>query len=224
MTTTWDPDAQLADHADRYAALHDGRHPYTDAWPWAMAIIAWHRERHPNVRTLVWPWDEHGLDARLGAQAHIPGTSEHLLLTAVIAEVLHLSQGCGVPRPLGDVLLADLPLRLGEWLRHGHGFPTPGSPGWPAPTGPFASEWRTALTLVADREQGRPLYSSARAVLTGTWVDAGTCVIHVDHALRGGAGHTLADIAPLLPGAPWPLAVADPSWYDETSGLVQMPL
>ncbi|MER5384432.1 hypothetical protein ABT040_29915 [Streptomyces sp. NPDC002688] len=34
-------DTMVQRHADEYAARHDGRHPYTDCWPWASAAVAW---------------------------------------------------------------------------------------------------------------------------------------------------------------------------------------
>lgn len=145
---TWDPKQQLHRHAEAYARTHDGRHPYTDAWPWATAIVAW---REQATRT---SWR--------GNRYLYP---EHRdLVVAGVAEALRLSMSHR-GEPIGD-LPVDLHDELAIWLYNRTSYPVPGSEGWPAPTGPYAPHWHTLMDLVRSGERlGRNLVHAASDAL-----------------------------------------------------------
>ncbi|MFI1201704.1 hypothetical protein ACH4VR_20000 [Streptomyces sp. NPDC020883] len=205
----WNPDTQLQEHAQRYAAAHDGRHPYTDAWPWAEAIVAWHDQQSDQSRQMP----------------HLE-PEERSLVVAGVAESLRLEMARG--HALGDIPLCQLHYELMTWLWLGKDFPAPGEVGWPAPSGPHADQWQALMDLVrTDPARGRVITRAVRETLRGL-SNYGGHRPHLpgaayrelmDHRFRTRSFDvvSLAEVAPTL-GLPAP--VADPGWYTGVVGLV----
>ncbi|MFJ9416636.1 hypothetical protein ACIRPT_20940 [Streptomyces sp. NPDC101227] len=205
----WGPDTQLQEHAQQYAAAHDGRHPYTDAWPWAESIVAWHAQH----------------SGRSPRMPHLE-PDERALVVAGIAESLRLEMARG--HALGDIALYQLRDELLTWLWVGKEFPSPGEVGWPAPSGPHADQWQALMDLVrADPARGRIITRAVRETLR----DLCNYAAHRPH-LPGAAYRELMDhrfrtrnydvvsLAEVAPTLDLPAPVADPDWYEGVVGLV----
>ncbi|MFB7657899.1 MULTISPECIES: hypothetical protein [unclassified Streptomyces] len=206
----FDPYAVLPDFADRYRATHDGRDPYSDAWPWAEAIVRWHQDDFPpNV-----PLRSYLLGDDTQARGY---------LVAAVAESLRIAMGWTGPA-IGDLDLDRLGSELRSWTEDEDESGvrlTPGGFGWPAPTGPYADRWHALMDVVgSDPEQWTLIHRSVyRACASLLWharqaparaADSYTVV--QDYRLhRGGDYRSLAEVAPSLGMSPVP--VRDPRWY-----------
>ncbi|MEW2530663.1 hypothetical protein [Streptomyces sp. NPDC047071] len=127
-------DTAVQDHAEQYAAAHQGRHPYTDCWPWAQGILAWADQNTGRPKST------------LGNRPLVSeGEAGHLV--AALAEALRLSM-VSYQCPIGDLDLDYVRKELWYWT-HGQDYPAPGTAGWPAPTGPYTGVWH-ALFLAPD--------------------------------------------------------------------------
>ncbi|MEU5383229.1 hypothetical protein [Kitasatospora cineracea] len=206
----WNPDTELQEVADQYAADHDGRHPYTDAWPWAVAIVRWYRGPRPMLT---------------GRPQVVLDEDNWALVEAGVAEALRLRMRT---KPLGDIPTDLLASELLIWAEIGHEFPEPGATGWPAPTGPYADRWEAfadALTA-RDPERRRQVVRAVTSVLkelstfSGTWPYVRNYGAMSNYRL--GVSKvievTLAEVAPAL-ATGIPIPVRDTAAYDEVIGL-----
>ncbi|MFK4222260.1 hypothetical protein [Streptomyces sp. NPDC019890] len=208
----WDPDTQLQEHAEEYARVHGGQHPYTSVWPWAEAIVAW-RERWPGGT-----WRR---------RVELQEIERHLVV-AGIAESLRLLMGRS-SRRLGDLSLDMLKGELAVWLRYGVDYPVPGETGWPAPTGPYADRWAALMDVVrTDEVRGRRLGRAVTEILAALLAYGSerphfpTPVSGELMAYRlGEQGYdyvSLAEVAPVL-GIETAVPVADSRWYEGVVGV-----
>ncbi|MFE2176674.1 hypothetical protein [Kitasatospora sp. NPDC059462] len=206
----WDPDTELQEHAERYAVSHDGRHPFTDAWPWAEAVVAWYR----------------GRPERLTSRAEVVmGEDDWALVVAGVAESLRLRMRTG---EIGDIRVDLLADELLLWARVGIEFPQPGEAGWPAPDGPYADRWDAlADVLIAGGERGRSVVRAVTTVLKELEFLARSrpylrgaaynTLMEYRFAAQGCDTVTLAEVAPALGVGPVP--VQDVAWYAGFAGL-----
>ncbi|MFE2426921.1 hypothetical protein ACFXJ5_09230 [Streptomyces sp. NPDC059373] len=192
---------------ERYERIY-GRHPYTDLWRWAEAMVAW-REQTP-IKT----W------RRLPALE--PG--DRPLLVAAVAEALRLATRNGTP--LGDVYLG-YPYDLHNWLyppatADEDECPPPGGLGWPAPTGAYAEQWHHLMqTVDADPVCRRRIDRNVIDLLDALGIYASSRPHHqeptIEEGLESGSFNdpvymTVASVAPSL--GIGPINVADPSRYE----------
>ncbi|MET8704293.1 hypothetical protein ABZW10_36390 [Kitasatospora sp. NPDC004723] len=200
----WNPDTELQEHAEGYAAAHGGRHPYTDAWPWAEAIVGWYRTRPRRLTSRR----EVVLDEDAWA-----------LVVAGVAEALRLRMRCS---ELGDIRVDLLTTEFGLWARYGVDVPAPGEPGWPAPSGPYADRWDAlADALTENGERARATTRAVTAVLGELEFlarsrdhlprHASTELTGRRLAERGYDEVTLAEVCGVLGAGPIP--VRDPAHY-----------
>ncbi|MFJ9419994.1 hypothetical protein ACIRPT_38450 [Streptomyces sp. NPDC101227] len=205
----WNPDTQLQEHAQQYAAAHDGRHPYTDAWPWAEAIVAWQEQYSDRSRRMP----------------HLE-PEERVLVVAGVAESLRLAMARG--QAVGDIALYQLKDELLTWLWLGEEFPVPGEAGWPAPSGPHANQWRALMNLVhAAPERGRIITRAGRVIL-GDLCNYGGHRPHLPGAAYRelterrfrARNYDVVSLAEVAPALGLPALVADPGWYEGVIGLV----
>ncbi|WP_328373612.1 hypothetical protein OG800_50615 (plasmid) [Streptomyces sp. NBC_00445] len=216
----FDPFAVLPSFADQYRAAHDGRDPYSDAWPWAEAVVRWHQDQDPPVLA------DRGFLLRDDPQAR-----DHLV--AAVAESLRIAMGW-TGAAIGDLDLDRLGSELSTWIEDddGHGVVfTPGGTGWPAPTGPYADRWHALMDLIdSDPEQWARVRRSIYRAFAGLLGHAchsphraeGSYSTVLDYRLRRAPGRrgdyrSLAEVAPSLGMSPVP--VRDPHWY-QGYGLV----
>ncbi|AVH61716.1 MULTISPECIES: hypothetical protein [Streptomyces] len=216
----YDPHAVLPGFADTYRAAHDGTDAYSDAWPWAEAIVRWHQEQDPPVladRGFLLAGDQQARD--------------HLV--AAVAESLRLTMGW-TGAAIGDLDLDALASELRNLIEdedeNGDRL-TPGTTGWPAPTGPYADRWHALMRVLdSDPEQwARVRRSVYRAFTSLLWharhsphLAEGSYSTVQDYRLRQAPGRrgdyrSLAEVAPSLGMSPVP--VRDPRWY-QGYGLV----
>ncbi|RST17670.1 hypothetical protein E2C00_17860 [Streptomyces sp. WAC05374] len=106
--------SHVREHAERYATVYEGRHPYSDCWQAAWGVAAWAYEEG-NAEQLVAAIAE----AMRLAMARDDVTVARLHIGSARDELWHW---------VGDAL-------------HGPG-PVPGSLLWPMPTGPHAASWQ----------------------------------------------------------------------------------
>ncbi|MET8704345.1 hypothetical protein ABZW10_36650 [Kitasatospora sp. NPDC004723] len=206
----WDPDTELQEHAERYAVGHDGRHPFTDAWPWAEAIVAWYRRRPRRLTT---------------RSEVVLVEDDWALVVAGVAESLRLRMRTG---EIGDIRMDLLSDELLLWARVGNEFPRPGEAGWPAPDGSYADRWDAlADVLIAGGERGRSVVRAVTAVLKELAVLATSrpylpqahraALMEYRFSAQGCDTVTLAEVAPALGVTPVP--VQDVAWYTGFAGL-----
>ncbi|MER6011507.1 hypothetical protein [Streptomyces bluensis] len=198
-------DTMVHTHAERYVT-RTGRHPYTDCWPWAEAVLAWSRANEQHLGLSL-----RSADLDDGDIEHVP---------AAIAETLRLNMARHQRTP-GDLGLDSARQELWYWVC-GRGYPAPGTPGWPEPTGPYADRWRAAF-LPSNPQRAERLASAADDVLHGLLFHAAK-----DPQRKRAADyrlHTynidyvaLADAAPAI-GITMPVAVKDPLAYQGIEGL-----
>ncbi|WP_030458957.1 hypothetical protein [Kitasatospora sp. NRRL B-11411] len=207
----WDPDAELQDAAEQYAVNHDGRHPYTDAWPWAVAIVGWYRSPQRPAQT---------------SRAEVVlDEDDWALVEAGVAEALRLQMRS---RPIGDIptdLLAD---ELLIWAKIGRDFPAPGETGWPAPTGPYIDRWEALADCLTamNPERGQRVLRAVTTVLkelsafsaARPYVRSYGAMADYRLAATGVIEVTLAEVAPALT-AGIPIPVRDVAAYNEVAGL-----
>ncbi|WP_280663900.1 MULTISPECIES: hypothetical protein [unclassified Kitasatospora] len=206
-TGLWDPGPGMIRYAERYAAAFAGRDPYTDAWPWAGAIIAWHRERADQ-------------DHRVRTQAPAPGDEQYELVCAAVAEALRVTVSTGPVGTIGDADLGRVQFALSVWIGPESVYPQPGSSGWPAPVGPHAAAWRQFVAAVEAGD--RRAYRTASIVLRdlADFAVGGPhwpwpCALLTERLAAGKVHYTaLAELAPGLPAAPHPIPVRDLDWYN----------
>ncbi|MGW0836583.1 hypothetical protein [Streptomyces prunicolor] len=217
---SFDPYAVLPDFAEVYRAAHDGSDPYTDAWPWAEAVVRWHQDQDPPVLP--------GRGFQLGDDQE---ARDHLV--AAVAESLRIAMGW-TGSAIGDLDLDRLGSELRTWSEdedENGARLTPGGAGWPAPTGPYADRWHALMRLIgSDPEQWarvrRSVYRAFTSLLwharTASHLAEGFYSTVQDYRLRQAPGRrgdyrSLAEVAPSLAMSPVP--VRDPRWY-EGYGLV----
>jgi hypothetical protein len=210
----FDPHAVLPRFADQYRAAHDGSDPYSDAWPWAEAIVRWHQDQDPPL-----------LPDRAFMLGDDPQARDHLV--AAVAESLRIAMGW-TSAAIGDLDLDRLGSELRNWIEDededGATLP-PGGTGWPAPTGPYADRWHALMHMIdSDPEQwARVRRSVSRAFNSLLWharhlphLADGSYNTVQDYRLREAPGRrgdyrSLAEVAPSLGMSPVP--VRDPRWY-----------
>ncbi|WP_416986654.1 hypothetical protein [Streptomyces sp. T028] len=216
----FDPDAVLPDFADAYRAAHDGSDPYTDAWPWAEAVVRWHQDQDPAVQ----PRWGYLLRDDQEARGH---------LVAAVAESLRIAMGW-TGAAIGDLDLDRLACELRNWSEdedEAGARLMPGGAGWPAPSGPYADRWHALMRVIgSDPEQwARVRRSVYRAFTSLLWhaghaphLADGAYSALQDYRLRQAPGRrgdyrSLAEVAPSLGMSPVP--VRDRRWY-QGYGLV----
>jgi hypothetical protein len=216
----FDPRAVLPDFADQYRADHGGSDPYSDVWPWAEAVVRWHQDQDPPL-----------LPDRAFVLGDDPQARDHLV--AAVAESLRIAMGW-TGDAIGDLDLDRLGSELRNWIEdedEDGARLTPGSTGWPAPTGPYADRWHALMHMIdSDPEQwARVRRSASRAFGSLLWharraphLADGSYNTVKDYRLRQAPGRrgdyrSLAEVAPSLGMSPVP--VRDPRWY-QGYGLV----
>ncbi|MFF2778529.1 hypothetical protein ACFVU3_26865 [Streptomyces sp. NPDC058052] len=107
-------DERLHAHAERYAAGHQGRHPFTDCRIPAGGIVIWGADEDWHI--------EHAITA----------LTESMRLCMARYDVEWPDLGIDAVRD-----------ELAYWITPGFPAeePVPGSSVWPAPTGPYAASW-----------------------------------------------------------------------------------
>ncbi|KUN02113.1 hypothetical protein AQI95_28985 [Streptomyces yokosukanensis] len=210
----FDPDAVLPRFVGQYQAAHNGSDPYSDAWPWAEAIVRWHQDQDPPV-----------LPGRGFSLGDAPQAREHLV--AAVAESLRILMAWS-GAAIGDLDLSHLgsELRILLEAEDDDGARLmPGSSGWPAPTGPYAGRWHALMHMIgSDPEQWALVRRSvSRAFDSLLWharhlphLADGAYNTVLDYRLRlaqrpRGDYRSLAEVALSLGMSPVP--VRDPRWY-----------
>ncbi|MDH6624343.1 hypothetical protein M2271_002145 [Streptomyces sp. LBL] len=207
----FDPYAVLPQFADQYRATHGGSAPYSDAWPWAEAVVRWHQDQDPPV-----------LADRAFLLGDDPQARDHLV--AAIAESLRIAMGW-TGAAIGDLDLDRLGSELRNWTEdedEDGARLTPGGAGWPAPTGPYADRWHALMRVIgSDPEQWARVRRSVYRAFTSLLCHAlqaphladGSYTAVQDYRLRRAPGRrgnyrSLAEVAPSLGMSPIP--VRDP--------------
>ncbi|WP_208880241.1 hypothetical protein [Streptomyces armeniacus] len=210
----WDPGRRLEEHAAVYETAH-GRHPYTDAWPWAEAIVSW-RARHAG---------------RTWRPVPEAGEGDRELVVAGVAECIRLEMAPAhaMGRRLGDLGLDHLQHNAVLWVAGLRGpadpefpDPEPGDPQWPAPTGPYAQQWHALMATVPGYT---PVAKSVIEILAAL-AQYGCERPHVPAGVgarrlreHGVDSVSLAEVAPSLGMSPAPVAVGSSRWYEGVTGL-----
>ncbi|MGW2702336.1 hypothetical protein [Streptomyces sp. NPDC001340] len=197
-------------HTEGYVAQH-GRHPYTDCWPWAEAAFTWSRVNEQHLS-----WSLRNADLLDDDIEHVP---------AAIAETLRLHMARHDRTP-GDLNLDNAREELGYWVR-GRSYPALGTPGWPAPTGPYADQWRAAF-LPIDPERVQRLARGADHVLLGLLFQTAkspqrSAAVNYRMRTYDLTYVALADAAPII-GITTPVEVKDPLSYQGIEGLTAVPV
>ncbi|MGJ5899324.1 hypothetical protein ACSCBZ_46410 [Streptomyces niveiscabiei] len=211
-----DPYTVLPRYVDRYWAAHGGSDPYSDAWPWAEAVVRWHQNLPLAPGRAPVPGDD-------------PRAVDHLV--AAVAESLRIAMGW-TGAAIGDLDLDRLGSELRTWTEdedEDGARLAPGSAGWPAPTGPYADRWH-ALTHLADSDPEQweqvlgsvyrafgDLMAHARRSPTAHLDGASYSAVKEYRLERAGDYRALAEVAPSLGMSPVP--VCDPLRY-QGYGLV----